>query len=615
MTSTNQSHMLFDSRTPIEQHRYAKLEADLAADFWGETANGRVQSAFIRVAFSILFSVFCFFLGIDYVICLVWLVVTNLLQAYDYLRARQLSEKPKRSSRRNRFTFAVLLSCISYASIIPIGWFSGGFALKIIVTLLTAGALVSNGVRGQKVPIVGIAVSGPYLAATCAILLGEALFTRSFGVTETVAIVSLTLMGSIYFFESIRFSAKNAEILKKSLIENLYAKENADQANSAKSEFLATMSHEMRTPLNAIMGSATLLKNAVNGKSEIELLRTLEEAGHSLLELLNNLLDLSKIEAGRMDFESIAFSPSELVEGIKNLWANPIAEKGLDLHIEFENPTDLALLGDPNRIRQIINNLISNALKFTENGVITLKVETTSDAVLFRVTDTGIGVSFEAQELIFDPYQQANIKIAGQFGGTGLGLSTSRKLAKLMDGDLTVESEIGFGSTFSLRIQRKIANAADLPKTADALDLDNQNQHDNMRVLVADDNYSNRLILSRFLEIAGIQTVMANDGKEALDLATTSQFDLIMLDVRMPVMDGLAACRAIRNLGNQNANTPIIMVSADAAKAQIALGLAAGANGYLTKPINPQKLFAAIENAIEAAECQPANSHNSSLTA
>ncbi|KAF0096629.1 MAG: histidine kinase, partial [Hyphomonadaceae bacterium] len=351
---------------------------------------------------------------------------------------------------------------------------------------------------------------------------------------------------------------------------------------------LATMSHEMRTPLNAIMGSATLLKNAVNGKSEIELLRTLEEAGHSLLELLNNLLDLSKIEAGRMDFESIAFSPSELVEGIKNLWANPIAEKGLDLHIEFENPTDLALLGDPNRIRQIINNLISNALKFTENGVITLKVETTSDAVLFRVTDTGIGVSFEAQELIFDPYQQANIKIAGQFGGTGLGLSTSRKLAKLMDGDLTVESEIGFGSTFSLRIQRKIANAADLPKTADALDLDNQNQHDNMRVLVADDNYSNRLIL---------------------------RFDLIMLDVRMPVMDGLAACRAIRNLGNQNANTPIIMVSADAAKAQIALGLAAGANGYLTKPINPQKLFAAIENAIEAAECQPANSHNSSLTA
>ena len=614
LANTEQTHSSFEANSISEAVKYAQIEAELENEFWQESADGRIHSFPIRVIFPFALAIFCGLLGVHYLVCIAWVTILNLVQTIDRMHAKKLRSDSQNPKLRQQFIFSVLVSCTIYASIVPAGWATGNFALMMIMVIFTSGALIANGLRSHKIPQIGLAVVSPYALSTIAVLICEIFFVHSFALTESIALIGLTVLGSYYVLTSLNYSIANTKALKHSLICNRLSEINAISANEVKSAFLATMSHEMRTPLNAILGSATLLKRASKSEAEIELLQTLEGAGQNLLEILNDLLDLSKIEAGKMEFEAIPFSPMELVSTIKDLWVNPAQAKGLNLIVKTVGSPDAAILGDPNRIRQIVNNLVSNALKFTQNGSIIISIETNTDSVSFVVSDTGIGISDEAKGLIFTPYEQGSTNVARKFGGTGLGLSTSYKLAKLMGGELFLDSMLGAGSNFTFRINRKVADPANLPKVIENSILGNAKQYDNLRVLIADDNYSNRLILARFLEVVGIGSIMAQNGKEALELASANQFDLIFLDVRMPILDGLSACRAIRNLGGQNAKLPIIIVSADAAKSQIDLGYEAGASAYLTKPINPQKLFSAIENARNNADFETENSEIGAIT-
>jgi signal transduction histidine kinase/CheY-like chemotaxis protein len=381
------------------------------------------------------------------------------------------------------------------------------------------------------------------------------------------------------------------------------ALDQAEQASQAKSAFLANMSHEIRTPLNGIVAGADLLAKGELTPRARELVEIIVNSGRSLERLLSDILDLVRIEAGQVVIETQPFDLGDLTRSVSALCALRAEEKDVLLETRIDPAADRAVLGDGARLRQVLTNLMSNAVKFTDHGRVTLNVALEANGgVRFSVRDTGIGFDADEKSRIFERFQQADASFTRRFGGTGLGLAISRELVELMGGVLSCDSVPGQGSTFWFTLPLPVHRDAAVETTTDGA----PDTPDMPRVLVADDHPTNRKIVELMLaEVAEIFT--AENGRDAVDLCATITPDLILMDMQMPVMDGLDAVREIRSreAATGSVRTPIIMLTANARPEHVRASREAGADLHLEKPITSAMLFAAIGQAFEAAQGAP----------
>jgi signal transduction histidine kinase/ActR/RegA family two-component response regulator len=392
------------------------------------------------------------------------------------------------------------------------------------------------------------------------------------------------------------------------------ARDAAEQANRAKSEFLANMSHEIRTPLNGVIGVAGALGRTPLSERQQEMVRLIETSADSLQVLLADVLDLARVEAGRLEITPEPFDLREMALGMADLFRAKADEKGLELAVRIDARLAPRFIGDAVRLKQIVGNLLSNAVKFTETGEVRLCVEARpaadgAQSLTLAVEDTGIGFDAETGRRLFARFAQADGSISRRFGGTGLGLSISSALADLMGGRISASSTPGVGSRFAVTLSLPLATEADAADgdgadSEQALAAMAEGAGRPLRILAAEDHPVNRQVLRLIFEGLDVSLAMAGDGQEALDQFAPGAFDLVLMDMQMPRMDGLEAMAAIRRreAAEGAAPTPIIMLTANALPEHEAAGKAAGADAFLTKPIVAADLLAAVECALS---CEP----------
>ncbi|WP_130471864.1 MHYT domain-containing protein [Candidatus Magnetaquicoccus inordinatus] len=416
--------------------------------------------------------------------------------------------------------------------------------------------------------------------------------------------------GKPFKFVSIRTDISAMKAMEQRLLQ---AKEEAEAATQAKSDFLANMSHEIRTPMNAIIGLSYLCLQTALTTRQHNYIRKVHSAATSLLRIINDILDFSKIEAGRLDMEHIPFTLAEVLENVVSMTALKAQEKQLPLLIELDEAIPTDLLGDPLRLGQILLNLTNNAIKFTEHGEVAIRVALLArDAELvrlqFMVEDSGIGMSAEQVAQLFQPFTQADSSITRKFGGTGLGLTIARRLVEMMEGSIQVESTLAVGSRFVFDVKLAVPQADDLPRRAASLTEGGvagaMARLSGAVILVAEDNEINQQVAQELLEQANMRVVTARNGREALQYVLKEAVDGVLMDVQMPVMDGLTATRQIRQEPRLRA-LPILAMTANALSSDREQCLAAGMQDHLAKPLDPGTLYLTLARWIRPATPQP----------
>ena len=392
-------------------------------------------------------------------------------------------------------------------------------------------------------------------------------------------------------------SAHLEERVRQRTHEAKQAQSQAEVADRSKSEFLANTSHEVRTPLNAILGMAEFLQDSELTEEQQVQVDTILLSGRHLLSLLNDVIDLSKVEAGKFEISAAPDRLERLTHQLTNLWQPMAHEKGIGLEIEVEEDVPQELLLDSLRLLQCLSNLVSNAVKFTSQGKVVVLIsasQATGDSLVlsFAVSDTGIGISDEEQSRLFQPFQQVDASIARKYGGTGLGLSITRKLANLMGGDVTIDSEKNVGTTFTLTIAAQLASAAQreislATKPSQVVELPL-----GLSVLLVEDNQVNRLVVKGHLKAYDIDFEEAENGLEALEKLDRQSFDLILLDIQMPVLDGVETFKQMLANPEKYASVPVVALTANAMVEERERLKKLGMQGYATKPIDREALVA-----------------------
>jgi signal transduction histidine kinase/CheY-like chemotaxis protein len=388
--------------------------------------------------------------------------------------------------------------------------------------------------------------------------------------------------------------------LRRTMNDLTDARDAAQEANLVKSQFLANMSHEIRTPLNGVLGMAQVLATSELSPTQAEQIDVIQKSGATLLSVLNDLLDLSKIEAGRMELESAPFDIVEVAQGAYATFTSIANASGVSFSLTVDEAAAGLWRGDSVRVRQVIYNLISNALKFTSEGEVRVSIESAPSVagkdLMITIRDTGIGIAPEALATLFDKFVQADSTMTRRFGGTGLGLTICKQIVELMGGAIAVKSRLDHGTTIGVRLPLPWLGPVFPLPAPPAADETPETSLEGMRVLAAEDNATNQLVLKTVLHSLGVQPVVVENGRLAVEAWARESFDLILMDVQMPEMDGVAATQEIRRREAQACagRTPIVALSANVMKHQVAEYLAAGMDAHLAKPINVASLYDAL---------------------
>jgi signal transduction histidine kinase/DNA-binding response OmpR family regulator len=559
------------------------------------------------MAVPILYAVF-HGLGITGPMLLVLLALYGLLWPHVTYLAARLSEDSKRTEYRNLFVDSVLIG----------GWVAGmHFSLWPSVLLVSGIHLGNLSVGGIGMAARGLV--GLVLGAVAVGLLFTGFETNfSAPLLPTVAsVLGFFIYGSIFSYHSFVQSQRNVRSRKlleeqKQVMEEkgvllAQAKEEAEAANQSKSLFLANMSHELRTPLNAIIGYSEMLVEDAEDAGNAELIPDLQKintAGKHLLGLINEVLDLSKIEAGKMDVYLESFDVAGMVESVRSTIQALAEQNGNRLLVEVEDVGTMQ--SDVTKVRQMLFNLLSNASKFTRQGEIVLRAyrqhHPAGDRIVFEVSDTGIGMTPEQQKKLFQPFTQADASTTRKYGGTGLGLTITRRFAEMLGGEVELQSEAGVGTTFTLHLPARVVAPAAVVDGIVAAPGQGASEADGARtVLVIDDEPAACEMLSRMLAREGFRTVCATTGEEGLRLASVLRPALILLDVLMPRTDGWAVLSRLKS-EPALAEIPVVMVSMSQEQG---LGFALGAADYLVKPVDRERLTLALQKHLPAPTGRP----------
>ena len=542
-----------------------------------------------------------------------WLLLVAIFSAYrlriakryrDTLRSGQVPKSVIDSAILTSLGSGLTWGVFS-ALVFPISSIPHQMLLCFVVGGMAAGALASL----SSIP----AAANGYILGSLVPVIARLAFAGSSLHWFMVAMVSFYgLMLAVFvhgnahaFVEGVRFKVANAELvlaadrtnraLRRHQKQLVAAHAEAEGANRAKSMFLARMSHEIRTPMNGVIGFTELLLDSDLSNKQRTQVNGLRDAGKSLMALLNDILDISKIESGKFDVERIQMNPVSVVDTAVLIVRPQILAKGLAIDVNYDPNIPVWIEGDPTRVQQILLNLLSNAVKFTSSGEITIQCRAIQvgygKQLRFEVSDTGIGVPADSQHLLFQDFSQVALSTARRYGGTGLGLSICKRLCEAMGGEIGVTSVPGEGSTFWFSIA---LNEAKAPEEL-SVEFDPLTNAAPARILVADDVEMNQIIVQALLRAAGHEVVSVSNGAAALAMIQASDFDLVLMDMQMPVMDGISATRAIRSLGNERIRaTPIIALTANAMVEDAAACRVAGMNDFLSKPIDRTALAAIV---------------------
>jgi signal transduction histidine kinase/ActR/RegA family two-component response regulator len=577
--------------------------ASISANGWAWVAQVRYRELKTRMGLAAFIALTAWFLA-QGVGPFVWLAAVGVTQLIDWLAFRPLRrdpEMPLSTAYKIGLCVTASVNVVVYSSMAAYLWFNGGDAGKLFALVQVAGGLLHVSLHMHQVRALLFSAVIPHGLYFLGLPVVEAVIYRH---PQDLLITIGGMLYMMHLVVAVRQSLATTKALQAANDEAQAQRKKAEVASAAKSDFLAVVSHEIRTPMNAVISAANLLRRTRLDREQREHVSMLLDAGDVLVGLLNDVLDFSKIEAGKMQLESSEMDLRDKLASLGRLWQPKAEANGVRLAIRIAPDVPDCVRTDPLRFQQMLFNLLSNAVKFTEDGSITVSVDwrEADRRLIVAVADTGCGIAPDRLANIFDSFEQADAGTTRKYGGTGLGLAISRRLAEIMGGRLTAESVVGEGSTFTLSLPvEPVEKTEHAPERAAA----DESVLAGRVILAADDHAVNRRILSLLLEPHGCQLVLVENGAEAVEAARAQAFDAILMDMQMPVMDGLTATARIRAEG-MNRKTPVIALTANAMDVHRAAWDAEGVHAFLTKPIDPALLAATLAEAcaetVEARE-------------